>query len=72
MTGAGADSGSWGNFPIVIPKTYLPVLRRLLDAQERSVKSLLDHSLVRMVPLDSAEQESIRSVNTREEYEALA
>ena len=66
-----SSDGRWGNFPLLIPKTYIRTVRNLLDAGEKSVKSLLQESLRTAVALDAQEARKIRSINTPQDYEQL-
>ena len=58
-------------FPVLIPKTYLPAIRRLLDAGEKSVKSLLGEALLTRVVLNGREEETVHSINTPRAYQEL-
>ena len=63
--------GRWGNFPILVPKTYIQKIRRLLDVGEHSIKSLVQEAVTTPVFLQEEEKEKIHSINTPQDYEAL-
>ena len=64
-------SSPWGNFPLLVPKTYLRTVRRLLDSGERSVKSLVAAAMTTVVSLNASEAQKIRSINTPSDYKDL-
>lgn len=66
-----AGFGQWGNFPVLVPKTYLQKIRRLLDSGEHSIRSLVQEAVTTSVPLREEEAEKIHSINTSQDYEEL-
>ncbi len=61
----------WGNFPLMLHKDHLPVVQRLLDGGERSVRALLKEIRCQKIYLNEAEAQQIHSINTPQDYEAL-
>ncbi len=64
-------SDAWGNMPLLIPRSYLRIVRMLLDAGEKSVRSLLQRAVVRGVEVQAHEEHKIRSINTPQDFQEI-